>query len=44
MKIVSNELIVLEREGDVCVCVWERERENKDRVEAATTNMWKLKK
>ena len=42
MKIVSNELIVLEREGDVCVCVWERE--NKDRVEAATTNMWKLKK
>ena len=24
MKIVSNELIVLEREGDVCVC--ERER------------------
>ena len=41
MKIVSNELIVLEREGDVCVCVCvcERERENKDRVEAATTNM-----
>ena len=36
MKIVSNELIVLEREG-MCVCV--RERENKDRVEAATTNM-----
>ena len=35
MKIVSNELIVLEREGFVC----EREKENKDRVEAITANM-----